>query len=308
MVRRPKRGLRAAVLVIGVLAALSVPASASPQRVAASPTTALRTFKVMTWNACGGNNTGCRFYANPAELAPTVRRHMFNHEIPANAAIIQEFCSSYTRPLEHELEKHYGYGWDVRFAPIKIKRGADPAAAPSEQCDRGRGAYGLALAVPDENTWWEARYLPSAEGAEWRVALCATVESWRVKLCNAHLSYGGDDPTGAFRARQVPEYLAHVRSSRYRVIFGGDLNLLSGSTELAPAYDGFVECAQADQASPRGGPGTFYTTSPHNNAKTIKIDYLFTSPGLAHSCAVPSEVVEASDHRPLWIAVSLPTN
>jgi hypothetical protein len=61
----------------------------------------------------------------------------------------------------------------------------------------GRGDSGIALAVPDENTWWEAGYLPSATGAEWRV------EPWRVKHCNAHFSHGGHDPTGGFQEQQV---------------------------------------------------------------------------------------------------------
>jgi endonuclease/exonuclease/phosphatase family metal-dependent hydrolase len=136
--------------------------------------------------------------------------------------------------------------------------------------------------------------------------MCATVPSWGVKLCNAHLSYGGDDPTGEFRARQLPAYLAFVWPSPLRVVFGGDLNLAPGSAEMAPAYDSFVECAQATQASPRTGPGTSYMTTPNDNALTSKVDYLFTNPGLAHTCGSPSGVVESSDHRPLWITIDLP--
>lgn len=267
-----------------------------------------RTVKVMTWNACG-NNSACAYYENPTGLIGTVRWHMLNHGTPMDAAIIQEFCSSFAKPLEYQLEDYYGYGWDVRFAPIKIKQGSDPAAAPNKQCVRGRGDYGIALAVPDENTWWEARYLPSANGAEWRVAMCATVESWWVKLCNAHFSYNGDDPTGSFRQQQVAAYQAYVWPSRFRVIFGGDLNLTppgTGTGGVAPLYDAFVECAQADQSSPRTGPGTYYTTPEHDNARTVKIDYLFTNPGLPHTCGLPGPVVESSDHRPMWITVNLP--
>ena len=127
------------------------------------------------------------------------------------------------------------------------------------------------------------------------------MESWRLKLCNTHLSYGGDDPKGSFRARQVPAYLAFVTSSaaQYHVVFGGDLNLPPNGAQIAPAYDSFVECAQASQSAPRSGPGTSYATKPHDNAKSAKIDYLFTNPGLAHTCELPPEVVESSDHRPL---------
>jgi endonuclease/exonuclease/phosphatase family metal-dependent hydrolase len=90
------------------------------------------------------------------------------------------------------------------------------------------------------------------------------------------------------------------------VIFGGDLNLRTNSAQITQAYDAFVECAQASQASPRTGPGTYYHSTPHDNARTVKVDYLFTNRGLAHTCAVPAEVVDLSDHRPLWMTVDLP--
>jgi endonuclease/exonuclease/phosphatase family metal-dependent hydrolase len=308
MKRRPWWGVRAAAIALGLLAALSMPASVTSTRVNAATATAPRTIKVMTWNLCAGNNSRCRFYHEPGTLVGAVRRQMLDTATPTDAAILQEICSSVVRPLEDELEAHSGRGWDVRFVPVKVKRGDDPVKAPNFRCDRGRGAYGIALAIPDENTWWDARYLPSAEGQEWRVALCATVESWRLKLCNTHLSYGGDDPRGSFRARQLPAYLAFVGSpaAQYRVVFGGDLNLPPNSAQIAPAYAAFVECAQASQASPRTGPGTSYATRPHDNAKTAKIDYLFTNPELVHTCSVPEEVVESSDHRPLWMTVRLP--
>jgi endonuclease/exonuclease/phosphatase family metal-dependent hydrolase len=304
MVRRPNRGPRAAVLFLVVLAAMSGPASVSSAR--ATAVAPARTITVMTWNVCAGNNSSCRFYDDPAGLIAGVRRHMLGHDAPMDAAILQEFCASFVRPLEHELERHYGHGWDVRFAPIKVKQGTDPARAPAVQCDRGRGPYGIALAVPGENRWWEAHYLPSPEGTEWRVALCATVESWWVKLCNTHLSSGGEDPTGSFRAQQVPAYLDYVWPTRFRVVFGGDLNLRATSAEVAPAYSTFVECAQASQASPRTGPGTYYATAPRDNARAVKIDYLFTNPELAHTCGMSPEVVESSDHRPLWMTINLP--
>jgi len=310
MQRRLWRGVRAAVLALGVVAAMTTPASVSSSRVNAASEAQPRTIKVMTWNLCAGNNSRCRFYHKPGELVAAVRWQMLDNGTPTDAAILQEICSTFVRPLEDELEAHSGHGWDVRFVAIKVKRGDNLAKAPDLRCDRGRGSYGVALAVPDENIWWDARYLPSPEGQEWRVALCATVESWRVKLCNAHLSYGGDDPKGSFRARQMPAYLAFVGSAaaQYHVIFGGDLNLPPSSAQIAPAYDSFVECAQASQASPRAGFGTSYATTPHDNAKSQKIDYLFTNPGLVHSCSSPQEVMEFSDHRPLWISVRLPSS
>jgi len=117
-------------------------------------------------------------------------------------------------------------------------------------------------------------------------------------------------PGGSFRARQLPAYLAFVGSpsAQYRVVFGGDLNLPPAAKQIAPAYDSFVECAQSSQSSPRTGPGTSYATNPHDNAKSVKIDYLFTSPQLTHTCSVPPDAVEASDHRPMWMTVRLPAS
>ena len=310
MRRRLWRGIRAVALGLALLAAMSMPASVDSTQTHTTAAAQARTIKIMTWNVCGGNNTRCRFYQHPDELVGTVRRQMLDNGAPTDAAILQEFCASFARPLELELEAYSGRGWDVRFVPVKVKRGDDVTKAPDFRCDRGRGSYGIALAVPDENTWWDARYLPSPEGEEWRVSLCATVESWRLKLCNAHLSYGGDDPSGSFRARQLPAYLAFVGSpsAQYRVVFGGDLNLPPAAKQIAPAYGSFVECAQSSQSSPRTGTGTSYATNPHDNAKSVKIDYLFTNPQLTHTCSVPQVAVEASDHRPMWMTVRLPAS
>jgi len=301
MVRRLHRVV---VLIPVLLAALCVPGS-GPVEVAAGPT-AVRSVKVMTWNACGGNNTSCRFFTEPGALVVAAREHMRNHGPAADAVFLQEICSGHIAPLQRELERHYGHPWDVRFAAIRHVVGDDPLRAPAWQCRRDRGEYGVAVAVPAGNTEWQVRYLPSPDRTEWRVALCARVAAWRLTLCNAHLSYDGDDPTGEYRVRQVDAYIGLVREAGGPVVFGGDLNLPPDSPVLAPAYARFVECAQTGRDSPRGGPGTFYASSPRDNGRTVKVDYLFTDQILAHSCGVLPTVERGSDHRPLWIIVDLP--
>lgn len=294
--------------VVTAAIAVTVPVFAAAEESAKVPATSV---KVMQWNACG-NNSACKYYEDPQGLIGTIRWHMLNNGAPADAAIIQEVCSSFAKKLELQLEEHYGTGWDVRFAPIKIKETDDPATSPNKKCVRERGDYGIAMAVPDENTWWEPRYLPSQDGQEWRVAMCATVESWWVKLCGSHFSYTGDDVGDTYRTQQVAAYEEFVWPSRFRVIFGGDLNLLPPAEHgypgggLDPIYDDFVECAQADADAPRTGPGTHYETDPHDNDETVKLDYLFTNPELEHSCGIPGGTVESSDHRPIWITVDLP--
>jgi endonuclease/exonuclease/phosphatase family metal-dependent hydrolase len=296
--RRSPRGALAVVTALVTLSGLaSVSAAATPVPTSADSRT------VLSWNVCGGNNSGCHFYrAGTAALTGTVRARM--RASGALAGIFQEVCRSVVRPLEAELERHYGTGWDVHFAPIKVKRGTDPDAAPAFQCDRGRGDYGIVVAVPAGSTSWQVRYLPSPEGEEWRVAACATVPAWRLRVCNAHLSYDGDDPTYEYRRRQLPDYLALVAGER--VIFGGDLNLRPESPEMSAAYASYVECAQPARDAPRTGAGTSYASDPHDDARTVKIDYLFTDAPTAHGCGTPTDVVTASDHRPLWIRLPPP--
>jgi endonuclease/exonuclease/phosphatase family metal-dependent hydrolase len=298
---RRRRGFRGAAVIVAVLVTISTLASVSSSAAAPNPASP-RSVTVLSWNICAGNNAACHFYTRRDALTGTVRARM--RASGAEAGIFQEVCRSVVRPLERELEQHYGRGWDVRFAPIKLKRGDDPATAPAVRCDRGRGDYGIALAVPEGSTQWSVRYLPSPEGEEWRVAACVTVPAWRLRVCNAHLSYDGDDPTYAFRRAQLPEYLALVGTGG-RVVFGGDLNLRPDSPEIAAAYRTFVECAQADRAAPRTGPGTRYMSDPPDDARTVKIDYLFTDASTAHECGSPARVVTASDHRPLWLTMPL---
>jgi endonuclease/exonuclease/phosphatase family metal-dependent hydrolase len=306
MVRRPAVVVVALLVAVATLmgvAAAGEQISSSGTAVPAQP----RTVKIMTWNLCGGNNPGCPHYLDPAALVTAVGSYMSVQSAPLDATLLQEVCQSIVPALERELEQRDGARVDVLFAPIKIKRGTDPALARVKQCDLGRGAYGIAVVVPEGNPTGEVRYLPSPEGAEWRVALCVTVAAWHLRLCNTHLSNGTEDPRATFRAAQVQAYLAHA-GLRSHVVLGGDLNLQPNSPHLEPAYTALVECAQADQAAPRAGPGTFYPRSPHDDTRTVKIDYLFTNPGTAHTCDMPPGVVQASDHRPLWITVELPAD
>lgn len=298
---RRRRGFRAAAATVTALVTFSTLASVTSSS-AAPEQGPPGSVTVLSWNVCAGNNAACHFYTHRGALTGTVRARM--RASGAEAAIFQEVCRSVVGPLEEELEQHYGRGWDVRFAPIKLKRGDDPAAAPAVRCDHGRGDYGIALALPEGSTQWSVRYLPSPEGEEWRVAACATVPGWRLRVCNAHLSYDGDDPTYAFRRQQLPEYLNLVGTEN--VIFGGDLNLRPDSPEIAPAYGSFVECAQADRAAPRTGQGTRYMSEPPDDDRTVKIDYLFTDASSGHECGSPERVVTASDHRPLWMTTRLP--
>jgi endonuclease/exonuclease/phosphatase family metal-dependent hydrolase len=292
--------LAASVAGVGFVAAQADPAHGG----------APASVKVMEWNACG-NNSACKYYEDPDGLVATMRWHMLNHGRAADAAIFEETCGSFAKKLEHDLESHTGKGWDVRFAPIKLKRTSDPSTSPAKKCVRDRGQYGTMIALPDENTWWDTKYLPSPDGKEWRVAMCATVPSWNVKLCNAHFTSPGEDPDGKFRPQQVKAYQDFVAPSRFQVLFGGDLNLASpvesgnASGGVNPLYDSFVECAQKDASAPRSGPGTYYQTNPHDNAHTSKIDYLFTDRGVTHGCGTPGGTVESSDHRPIWMTADL---
>ncbi|CAM3160629.1 hypothetical protein [Stackebrandtia soli] len=298
------------MLVIAMVVAVSVvtmtrAASSEPAQISA------RTVTVLQWNICG-NRAKCPSSEDSDALIEAIRAHVTNPDTPADAALLQEVCRSFAGKLKRELEKHTRTAWEVRFAPIKLKRTADPDTAPDKKCARDRGDYGIAMALPAENAWWEVRYLPSPEDGEWRVAMCATIPSWWVKLCNTHFTSPREDDGDTYRSRQVAAYADFVWPSKYRVIFGGDLNLETPAVNdydgggVAPLYDAFVECSQRDAESARAGEGTYYRNGPYDDSDMSKVDYLFTQGDLDHRCGRPREPVEQSDHRPIWISVDLP--
>ncbi|MFJ9570221.1 endonuclease/exonuclease/phosphatase family protein [Streptomyces bacillaris] len=263
--------------------------------------TPARDINVLTWNACG-NNDSCDMYEYSVnEFTEAIATQA--QRASAGVILLQEFCEKLAKPLEHKLEDRLNSGadaWDVRFAPIQYAIGKSGRWA-QKSCAKNRGAYGVAIAVPAENTWYKAVELNSPEKTERRTALCAAVQSWAVMACTAHFSTGGkgyDDPErhvqqaqAAHLAEKVAEYPG------YRPVFGGDLNATPTVTPeestvpvLQPLYQKFKECDPTNTVT----------------AGNSKLDYLFAPNTATWAPCHVGGSVGPSDHKPVWGTVTLP--
>lgn len=266
------------------------------------------TVSVMSWNICS-NVDPCPLYrATPATVANTVTTKATSGFDP-DVVMVQEFCEKDAKPLELALEAKTRRGWDVRFAPIGWLPSGTRANA-QRICDpdvngADRGSYGLALGLPDANTWYAAFPLPSPAGDEQRAALCGALEARALIVCASHFSSPGstDDPEGVYRPRQLGELIKAVTRPGYRGIFGGDLNLTPPGKPygpvpraMNPAYDAYEECDQSANGGRRTGAPTY---------RDRKIDYIFGPVPGTYRCRVGSQASE-SDHRPIYATVTLP--
>lgn len=284
---------------------------------------------VMTWNVCGNNNDGCDWTderAGAAELTDAIKARLkVNGQYP-DAVFFQEFCEKHAKPVERMLETETGRQWDVRFAPIHNRvDGVDV----QKQCAMGpapdrldRGAYGVAIAVPEENTFYQRYDFSSPSDKEQRSGLCASIPSKAAVLCTGHLSAGPpyDDLTkdGYWRitqGRELQELAAQWERWGYRPVFGGDMNVVPPALEadvahggpssaLVPVYDHYLECSQGDDPSnPRKGD---FTANGSGGKPTRKLDYIF-APRTAKfvNCKV-SATDGKSDHWSLHGLVTLP--
>ncbi|MEU6578555.1 endonuclease/exonuclease/phosphatase family protein [Streptomyces sp. NPDC046805] len=287
----------------------------------ATSTQAPRSQDVVSWNICSNNNDApdCRLvYAPPATVASEVSSALHNAmgSRRPDAIFFQEICEKSAKPLELALEDWAG-PLDVRFMPTyyTVATAADGSAIRAQKnCSDGsdhadRGAFGIALAVPDSNTWYQGTVLPSPDGKEQRPMLCAVVPSVGSAYCNAHFSSGpyidsngnpaGDDtdPKNPYRPKQAAEMRDQVdyfTPNGYTTYYGGDLNTTTADVAyLNSLYDGHQECGQQDPASP-------HTGDPTDGGN--KIDYIFGPQGLNYACSVADGGL--SDHRMIHLRTS----
>ncbi|MFF3889720.1 endonuclease/exonuclease/phosphatase family protein [Streptomyces sp. NPDC001914] len=287
-------------------------------------------FRVMSWNVCANNNTEClNNGVGGTDLGSQISDRLGSREDAKQyrALFLQELCESHAKAIEQALESKTGTGWDVRFAPIKYTIDGSSSKA-AKTCNRtkvgseDRGAYGIALAVPDSNVWYTSYDLPSPqnqtivnkEGKEvWtrmeqRTALCAVLPAQALQFCGVHFSSGAaeDDPHGVKRLEQAALLQNIVHSytpDGYRTVYGGDFNSVpsdSASTDtphtvMDSAYAADKECDEGQSSTrPRDGQ----VTKPLDNRK-IKIDYLFGPPSADISpCNVVADAGN-SDHYPI---------
>lgn len=284
---------------------------------------------VMTWNVCANNNERCDWSADRAgtgELTDAIRERLKVNGRNPDVIFFQEFCEKHAKRVEEMLEGETGTKWDVRFAPIHNQV---DGVNVQKQCAMGpkpdyldRGAYGVALAVPDENVFYQRHDFPSPAGKEQRSALCASIPSRAVVACTAHLSAGPpyDDLTedGYWRKEQGKSFLGLVtdwRARGYRPVFGGDMNVVppasnagvsegGPSSALVPLYDQYLECSQGnDPSKVRGGEPT---ANGVDGMPTRKLDYIFAPRTSGFTNCAVSASDGKSDHWSLHGTVALP--
>ncbi|MFF9624895.1 endonuclease/exonuclease/phosphatase family protein [Streptomyces griseosporeus] len=305
--------------------------TADPPATANSP--AGTTKNVVSWNACSNNNPDCALdNAEVTTVGDTVAQQAAAAD--ADVVFVQEICEKSAAALENSLEGRRVGGltdWDVRFAPTYRKlTGTDVLAqkhCANSKSGADRGAYGMAVAVPSENTWYRSWILPSRDTAEQRPLMCATVPTLGTAFCGGHFSAGiaGDDvtdtdnphPTGYYRNEQAKtafQQASTLGGLGYEVVFGGDLNATppdapqgTGSAPawvLEPLYhqpgvvdDRFEECDQSAYGGSRTGTPTHVSTS-----SSLKLDYIFGPQSADYSCSITDTGV--SDHKLIHAAVS----
>ncbi|MGW7364375.1 fascin domain-containing protein [Streptomyces sp. NPDC054841] len=305
--------------------------TANPPATTNSPAGTVK--NVVSWNACSNNNADCALdNAEVATVGDTVAARAADAD--ADMMFVQEFCEKSAVPLESSLENRSVGGltdWDVRFAPTYRKMtGTDVLAQKHCANSSGgadRGAYGMAVAVPSENTWYRSWVLASRDTAEQRPLMCATLPSQGTAYCGGHFSAGvaGDDvnetgntnPTGYYRNEQAKtafQQASTLRGLGYEVVFGGDLNASPpdapqgpGSAPawvLEPLYyqpgvtdSRFEECDQQAHGGSRTGAPTHVSAS-----SSLKLDYIFGPQSADYSCSTTD--TDISDHYLIRAVVS----
>ncbi|MGW0390289.1 endonuclease/exonuclease/phosphatase family protein [Streptomyces sp. NPDC003042] len=264
-----------------------------------------KNLEVMSWNVCTNNST-CDFYKDtPTEFADRVKGQI--HELPngvPDVLVLQEFCEKYAKPLELMLEGISPVKWDVRFAPITYKV-KDTSLQAQKSCARDtpgadRGAYGVAIAVPESNTWFEAYPLPSPDAinVEQRTALCAIADNWAVSVCTTHFTSRNEDDVDGRDIREdqsveLNRIVSTFGNAGYRTVFGGDLNATPTESISQRFYSaGHKEC---DSASNRA-----------TNDTQEKIDYIFGPANASWSSCYVDSSSFPSDHRAIAGTVNLP--
>ncbi|MFI8346862.1 fascin domain-containing protein [Streptomyces sp. NPDC085596] len=277
---------------------------------------------VVSWNVCANNNGSCSLNKAPSTTVATNVSNALHQAMGTrrpDAIFFQEICEKAAKPLELALESWAG-PMDVRFMPTSFKVG-DTDIEAQKDCDDSndgvsRGSFGIALAVPDSNTWYQGTVLPSPPkkkstdfAKEQRPMLCAVMPAEGTAYCNAHFSSGpytdpngkpaGDDtdPSDLYRPKQAQtmrDTVDGLTPLGYTTYYGGDLNTTQNDVGyLDPLYPGHQECGQPTPSSPHTGAPT-----DGNN----KIDYIFGPQGPTYTCRVVDGTL--SDHRMINLTTS----
>jgi endonuclease/exonuclease/phosphatase family metal-dependent hydrolase len=284
------RFLGAAFVAATVLYSALVPMPAGPTdaKSEASP----GHLRIATWNMCGVRQWGCQDTGTQRGKVDVLKE--LATADGAGAIMLQEVCTGDLEKARGEL----GPSWHSTFRAYTYRDGEGRHTAV--RCaGSGRGTAGFAVlaASPLSRTARVPTRQP-AVGLQ-RGILCAFLDSYRIRVCNAHLSVVGADhahPEWEYRDDQLDALVGAVDS---RTVFGGDLN---GSPPTAAnntyrwiwpvgLYSRYRECDQST-ADSREGRAT------HRSG--VKLDYQFTRLDRT-GCDLRETGV--SDHRALLMTV-----
>lgn len=295
--------------------------------------------KVMTWNACANTDPTsapetCVNGRQTDKVAATIKWRLLEAQPGTQVIFLQEVCSVDIEQLANDSELS---GWNWQFTPIRHQGTGDEPT--SEVTDRNcandwntgasRGHFGIGMGVQADTTFTERHYpdehQPMARDrwGHWNVrqaVICGDVEVFQATVCGTHLTplHEGtaDDPDAFWTAQQgqVRDLVSYAEAGAYdRVIFGGDLNQpapdsadgYGDQSTVAPAYESYRECEQAQQGDPRDGRPTYQHS---DGTLGNKIDYLFTNPGTTSECFVTDEHISTSDHLPVVDTITFPAS
>jgi endonuclease/exonuclease/phosphatase family metal-dependent hydrolase len=239
--------------------------------------------RVLTYNIRAGNGELQRTAETIRRLAPDIAGLQ---EVDVNWSERSGF-EDQARSLGESL------GMQVRFAPIYMLAGTDPAK-PARQ-------YGVAVLSKYRIVRWRNDTLtrlstivrdPKPAPAPGLLEATIDVDGVAVRVFNTHLDYRSDP---RMRKQQVEEMLAHMGDAPGPTLVLGDLNATPEAPELQPLLQRLRDTWQSN-----ADPGfTFPADKPSK-----RIDYVLTSNHFrVRSASVP--VTEASDHRPVLVELLL---
>lgn len=274
-----------ALAVLVVLCAACGPTRAVPSQTATGESL------VATWNMCGVRQWNCEGTGSGPQKVRALKR--LATEGGAQVVMVQEVCAGDLAAARTEL----GQGWHSTFKPYRVLDARGHGTEVRCAAD-GQGAAGIGILASSALTGVRQPSVRQPSTGLHRGILCATVAVRHLRVCNAHLSLPGGDPSRPELEFRDDQLKALVDAADARTVFGGDLNSAppsagDGSGWIWPhdAYRRYRECDQSS-ASSRGGRATHLTGH--------KVDYLFTALPRA-GCSVRDTGV--SDHSALLLRV-----
>lgn len=274
------------------------------------------------------------------KVTSTIRRRLLEAQPGTQAILLQEVCSADINQLREMADLA---GWEWKFAPIRHQgTGSSPTSEVTDRncahdisTGASRGYFSVAVGV-HANASFKATYYPDKDQPlsnehpdQWghwnvrQVAVCASVSAWQATVCGTHLtpldkeSPVDPDIYWTAQAGQLKDLMTYAEQGvggvwYPRVVFGGDLNQpapddvdhgFGDQSTLAPAYDRYGECDQANYGGARAGEKTYERA---DGSMYAKLDYLFTNKEATSDCFVTDGHISTSDHKPVVVTIGFP--